>query len=53
MTTLLPKEQLNDYEVAAKLLPDGRRVVITQMTFGKFRINVCEKNTTLFYSDQY
>lgn len=53
MCDFLPQEELIESEVAARILPDGRRVCIVQMTYGKFRINVCEKDTAYFYSHQY
>lgn len=44
---------MDDYDLANRLLPDGRMVRLSPMTFGKVRLCVHPSATSLIYDDGY
>ena len=49
--TFLEPDQLLEGEIAACLLPDGRRMAIVPLTFGRARLVICNARQPMFLDD--
>jgi len=53
LNKILPPEERLEGEIAATLLPNGQRVCVVPLTFGRARLCLCHPNDPMSIEDEW